>query len=95
MAATLVDSFKILKSAGPTLTKLQSRQVSTNQQSRQVSTNQPKKQIVKAELLDPIHHNEPTIQMRTAIPGKVLFVSVLVFIEIIDQDRSPWPSRRS
>jgi len=69
MATSLVDSFKILRSAGPTLSKLQSRQVSTNQQSRQVSTNQPKKQIIKAELLDPIHHNEPTIQMRTAIPG--------------------------
>jgi len=36
---------------------------------RHVSTNLPKKQIVKAELQDPIHHHEPSIIMRTPIPG--------------------------
>ena len=36
---------------------------------RHVSTNLPKKQIIRAELQDPIHHHEPSINMRTAIPG--------------------------
>ena len=41
--------------------------ISTND--RPVSTNQPKKQIVKAELQDAIHHTEPSINIRTTIPG--------------------------
>ena len=37
---------------------------------RAVSTQQPRAQVVQAaQLQDPIQHNEPTIRMRTAVPG--------------------------
>jgi 4-aminobutyrate aminotransferase/(S)-3-amino-2-methylpropionate transaminase len=38
-------------------------------QSRQVSTDQPRKQVVRVVLQDPIHHDEPQIRIRTPVPG--------------------------
>jgi len=60
MAKTFSESLKALRSVGQNIPKVQAKQVSTNQ---------PKKQVLKAELQDAIHHIEPTINMRTAIPG--------------------------
>ena len=61
MAKTFSESLKALRSVGQNIPKVQAKQVSTNQ---------PKKQVLKAELQDAIHHIEPTINMRTAIPGE-------------------------
>merc|ERR1711936_238408 len=60
MARSFSDSVKILKTAGSAINKTQTKGVYTNQ---------PQKQVIKATLQEPIHHNEPTIMMRTAVPG--------------------------
>jgi len=60
MATTFSETFRVLRATGPTLTKINARPVSTNQ---------PKKQVIKAQLQDTIHHHEPTINIRTQIPG--------------------------
>ena len=60
MAKSFSDSFKILKTASSAISK---------GQTKGVFTNQPQKQVIKAALQEPIQHNEPTIMMRTAVPG--------------------------
>ena len=60
MAKSFSDSFKILKTASSAISK---------GQTKGVFTNQPQKQVIKAALQEPIEHNEPTIMMRTAVPG--------------------------
>ena len=63
MAKSFSDSFKILKTASSAISK---------GQTKGVFTNQPQKQVIKAALQEPIQHNEPTIMMRTAVPGKFI-----------------------
>lgn len=63
MAKKFTNSLKVFSASGSP--------VSLSSAARYVSTNLPKKQIVKAELQEPIQHHEPTITMRTAIPGKL------------------------
>merc|ERR1711936_1055905 len=60
MAKSFCESFKLLRSTGPAYSKIKSRSVSTNQ---------PKKQVVQAILHEPIQHNEPSITIRTPVPG--------------------------
>jgi len=61
MAKSFCESIKLLRSTGPSYSKIKSRSVSTNQ---------PKKQVVQAiQLQDPIHHDEPCITIRTPVPG--------------------------
>ena len=63
MAKSFSDSFKILKTASSAISK---------GQTKGVFTNQPQKQVIKAALQEPIQHNEPTIMMRTAVPGNLM-----------------------
>merc|ERR1712002_380446 len=60
MAKSFCESFKLLRSTGPAYSKIKSRSVSTNQ---------PKKQVVQAILHEPIQHDEPSITIRTPVPG--------------------------
>merc|ERR1711970_13694 len=60
MAKSFCESFKLLRSTGPAYSKIKSRSVSTNQ---------PKKQVVQAILHEPIQHDEPSITIRTQVPG--------------------------
>jgi len=61
MAKKFTNSLKVFSASGSP--------VPLSSAARYVSTNLPNKQIVKAELQEPIQHHEPTITMRTAIPG--------------------------
>ena len=63
MAKSFSDSLKILKTASSAISK---------GQTKGVFTNQPQKQVIKAALQEPIQHNEPTIMMRTAVPGNFM-----------------------
>jgi len=57
------------KSLPTTLQFLRSSRPVQRAARRQVSTDEPKKQVVKVALQDAIHHEEPQIRMRTAVPG--------------------------
>ena len=82
MAKKFTNSLKVFSASGSP--------VPLSSAVRYVSTNLPKKQIVKAELQEPIHHHEPTITMRTAIPGKIsnFFFTRNIFIRIYLGPRS-------
>lgn len=57
------------KSLTPTLQLLRSTRPPPKACSRQVSTDETRKQVVKVALQDAIHHEEPRIRIRTAVPG--------------------------
>jgi len=59
MAKSFPATLQLLRTTGPR----------SKVQSRRVSTDQPRKQVVQVILQDPIHHDEPQIRMRTAVPG--------------------------
>ena len=86
MAKSFSDSVKILKTAGSAITKTRTQGVFTNQ---------PQSQVIKASLQEPIQHNEPTIMMRTAVPGFVSLSVKLRGSELFFKARDPWHSRRS
>jgi len=57
------------KSLTPALQLLRSTRPPPKACSRQVSTDETRKQVVKVALQDAIHHEEPRIRIRTAVPG--------------------------